>query len=361
MPVYRLTSNCIWNSFHHSNKKHIIITGNRGSGKTTLLNTLFSNTLPGITTWAKPQKAVYLKENTSDNITIVGLYDNTVHGIENKMKLHGDGFSTLGIDALKNALLSETNWISIDEIGYLESQCTDYLNTITYIMEQKHIIAVVRKQNLSHLEKLCKREDVFLIDLDAPLGDMGCIIMASGLGKRFGANKLMADFNGKPLISYILDATSGIFKKRVVVTRHKDVATLCEKIGIEVILHDLPHRNDTIYLGLKTQLNMEHCMFCTADQPLLKQDTIMSLALSSVNAPMKIVRPIYEKSPGSPVIFPQWIFEELLHLPESQGGGYIMKQYPDCVTYLPITEPYELEDIDTKEDFIRLQQISGCY
>ena len=25
MPVYMLTNNCIWNSFRHSNKKHIII------------------------------------------------------------------------------------------------------------------------------------------------------------------------------------------------------------------------------------------------------------------------------------------------------------------------------------------------
>ena len=29
---------------------------------------------------------------------------------------------------------------------------------------------------------------------------IGCVIMASGLGKRFGGNKLMADFQGKPLL-----------------------------------------------------------------------------------------------------------------------------------------------------------------
>ena len=150
-PAYRLTSNCIWNSFHHSNKKHIIITGNRGSGKTTLLNTLFPNTLPGITTWAKPQKAVYLKENNTDNVTIVGVYDNTVHDIENKMKLHGDGFSTLGIDALKNVLLSETDWISIDEIGYLpigEQEAKMFFQLIDRRYEKKSTI-VTSNINLS--------------------------------------------------------------------------------------------------------------------------------------------------------------------------------------------------------------------
>ena len=29
---------------------------------------------------------------------------------------------------------------------------------------------------------------------------LGCVIMASGLGKRFGGNKLMEDFHGKPMI-----------------------------------------------------------------------------------------------------------------------------------------------------------------
>lgn len=28
--------------------------------------------------------------------------------------------------------------------------------------------------------------------------NLGCVIMASGLGKRFGDNKLMADFDGQP-------------------------------------------------------------------------------------------------------------------------------------------------------------------
>ena len=40
---------------------------------------------------------------------------------------------------------------------------------------------------------------------------IGCVIMASGLGKRFGGNKLMADFHGEPMVCRILDATEGIF------------------------------------------------------------------------------------------------------------------------------------------------------
>ena len=354
MPVYRLTSNCIWNSFQSSHKKHLIITGGRGAGKSTLLNRLFPNSLPGVTTWAVPKSAVYLKENSTDNITQVGVYDNTLSGLENKMRLCGNGFTNLGIGALSNAFLSNSNWISIDEIGYLESQCNDYLNKIIDIMDEKHLLAVVRKQNLPHLKELCARKDVFLVDLDAPFGNIGCVIMASGLGKRFGENKLMANFHGKPLISYVLDATSHIFQERIVVTRHEAIANLCKERNIDFILHTLPHRNDTIRLGLEKLSDTKHCMFCPSDQPLLNPETIAALALSAANAPSKIIRPIWEDILGSPVVFPKITYDELLQLPDGKGGGYVIKQHPDYVQYLSINNPDELKDIDTPEDLLRL-------
>ena len=199
---------------------------------------------------------------------------------------------------------------------------------------------------------------ISFLDFDYPVGNIGCVIMASGLGKRFGENKLMADFNGQPLISHILDITSGIFKKRIVVTRHKNVVDLCQEKDIDVILHSLPYKSDTIRLGLERLSDTKSCMFCTADQPLLHRDSILSLALHSVNTPDKILRPICENNPGSPVVFPQWTYEELLQLPEGQGGGYVIARHGDYVQYIPLANSYELEDIDTQEDFIRLQELS---
>ena len=269
----------------------------------------------------------------------------------------GNGFVTVGIQALGTALKGSSDWISIDEIGYLESQCPEYLNMISKLMDHKHLLAVVRKQNLSHLNHLCQREDVFLIDLDTPFLNVGCVIMASGLGKRFGENKLLAEFHNKPLINYILDATNNIFSKRVVVTRHEAIADICKEKNIEVVLHNMPHRSDTIRLGLEQLLDTAHCMFCTADQPLLTQDTIAALTLLATNTSSSIIRPIFENTPGSPVIFPQRTYNELLQLPEGMGGGYVVKQHPDLLQYLPVNDMNELEDIDTPEDFLRLQEL----
>ena len=350
MNVYRPTADCIWNTFLNSGKRHFILTGNRGSGKTTLLSELFPENLPGITSWAEPRKAAFLMDNTTKETARIGVYDETLSGFENKMVSCMEGFETVGIPALRRSVLQAGEWVRIDEIGYLECNDEAYPEAILELMQSKRLAAVVRKQNLPFLQKLCSREDVFLLDLDQPFGNIGCVIMASGLGKRFGGNKLLADFGGSPLITRILDATEGIFAKRVVVTRHEEVAKLCQERGIQTILHDLPYRSDTVRLGMETMTDMEHCMFCTGDQPLLRQETIAALALSASNNKEFIWRTMHEGTPGSPVVFPSWAFAELKNLPEGKGGGVIIKKHPELVRYHPVQNPLELYDIDSSDD-----------
>ena len=80
---------------------------------------------------------------------------------------------------------------------------------------------------------------------------LGCVVMASGLGRRFGGNKLLAELGGKPLIRWVLDVTEGLFARRVVVTRHPEIEALCRRQGVEALLHGLPWRSGTVRLGLE--------------------------------------------------------------------------------------------------------------
>ena len=356
MPVCRLTADCIWNSFRSSGKRHLILTGSRGSGKSTLLRQLFPHPVPGLTTWAKPGQAVFLKENETGECAAIGEFDPAKPGLGNQMKPIATGFLLLGIPALERLRHADSQWVSLDEIGYLEDGCRAYQEGILSLMACKRLAAVVRKQPLPFLQAMCRREDVFLVDLDEPLGNLSCVIMASGMGRRFGGNKLMADFGGQPLIGRILDATEGIFTKRVVVTRHEDVAALCRSRGVPVVSHHLPFRSDTVRLGLEALGEMERCMFCPADQPLLRRETVTSLALCAANDDF-IWRTCSEGTPGSPVVFPQWALPLLASLPEGKGGGAIIKKYPERVHTLSVRDKTELMDIDTPEDLKILQAI----
>lgn len=182
---------------------------------------------------------------------------------------------------------------------------------------------------------------------------LGCVIMASGLGKRFGGNKLMASFCGKPMIARILSESENLFSRRIVVTRHADVARYCRDLHAEVLLHDLPGRNDTIRLGLEALAEeIDGCMFCPGDMPLLGRESLSALMDAFAHDPESIWR----LGDGAPVIFPAWAFQELMNLPGHAGGGYVMRMHPKSVRSIAPMHADELWDADTPDILRELEE-----
>lgn len=206
---------------------------------------------------------------------------------------------------------------------------------------------------------------------------VGCVLMASGLAKRFGSNKLLADFGGRPMLCRAFDATdTPLLTARVVVTRSAEVKVLCEEHHIPVIFHALPGRNDTVRLGLDALLS-EHpelsgCMFLPGDQPLLRRQSVEELvqAFSANGQTQKetergIFRLAYQAKNdpaptiGSPVLFGCGYFSALRSLPEGKGGGVLLRKYPEQVQLVFAAERNELVDVDTKEELITLCPSAG--
>jgi molybdenum cofactor cytidylyltransferase len=95
-------------------------------------------------------------------------------------------------------------------------------------------------------------------------------------------------------------------------------------------------------------------MFATADQPLLRKETISALALASQNEPLEIWRTAHGEMLGSPVVFPKWTFSELMNLPQGKGGGVIIKKYPERLRVVNVRDMFELKDVDSPEDLSEL-------
>lgn len=290
---------------------------------------------------------MYLREDRTGETVRIGRFDASRPGGENQMRPCPEGFAALGTAAIERCARAPGEWAAIDEIGYLETGCAAYCAAIVGLMARRRLLAVVRKQETDFLRELCGREDVFLVDLDQPYGNLGCVIMASGLGKRFGGNKLMADFGGAPMLCRALDATDGIFARRVVVTRHPEVRALCEGRGIKTVCHQLPHRSDTVRLGVEAVGGVDGCLFCPGDQPMLRRDTVAALALCAANGRAFIWRAAFGGTAGSPVLFPKGMFPALRSLPEGKGGGFLAEKYPERVRTVPVRDRYELMDVDS--------------
>lgn len=192
---------------------------------------------------------------------------------------------------------------------------------------------------------------------------IGCVIMASGEGLRFGGNKLMADINSRPLISYIIETTMGLpFEALVVVTRSQEVYNFCNSKSVPVVLHQEPYRSDTVRLGLaaleeRTSRPLAGCLFCQGDQPLVSAHSIQQMIQEFLAAPTSIYRLSSQSVPGSPILFPGKYFKELSALPQGKGGGFLAKKYPQQVHFIPAGDTYELLDVDTQEDLMIIQDL----
>ena len=191
---------------------------------------------------------------------------------------------------------------------------------------------------------------------DAPA--LGCILMASGEGRRFGGNQLLVPFSGQPLIARILSATdTELFSRRIVVTRHREVAEICREAGIETVLHEQPYRNDTVRIGLECfgAQPPEGCMFCPCDQPLLSKETVEAMARAFLEQPDYIYRLSWQDVPGSPQIFPKKYFSALKNLPRGKGGSYVTRAHAAQVRCIQAASAWELKDVDTAEDLKLLE------
>lgn len=305
-------------------KRHIFLTGSKGIGKSTLWNILVGD-MPCIRTHAVPKQAVYAED------ICIGVYDETLPGKDRKMRPVEEGF-VQAAQLLHGLQECESDWVAMDEIGYLEPGW--YLEKLQDLMAEKRLLAAVRKNH-----PILNREDALVVDLDGH--NIGCVIMASGVGRRFGSNKLLAPLKGKPLASYAVETAKAVFDRVVVVTRYEEVARLHEN----TVLHDLPHRSDTVRLGVQALPDKDGWLFLLADQPFVTVESLQAMVLAAKNCPA-----IWRLGGGSPVLFPKWAKEELCALPQGKGGNLLMKQYG---TMHLACEEKEQVDIDTKEDYER--------
>lgn len=183
------------------------------------------------------------------------------------------------------------------------------------------------------------------------------IILASGQGKRMGENKLLLDFCGKPLVEWIVEKVKSIgFKKIILVYRDHKVKEIGIKHGVFTLYNENAHygQSEGIKISLKqSPISSEGYMFFTADQPLLKEETIKKL-VQTFNECGGIIVPKVQGENKSPTIFSSKFKEELMSLSGDIGGRPVIKNNLDKVTFVSFDSFEEFFDIDTKEDFHRL-------
>ena len=176
---------------------------------------------------------------------------------------------------------------------------------------------------------------------------LGCVIMASGEGRRFGSNKMLADIAGESLIRRTIESVPAGFDV-VVSTRWPEVADICGDVRCACVLHDGALRSQSVRAGLSwgKGRGWMGCLFLPGDQPLVSRESFLALRRTFEDSGCEVpVRLALNGEPASPVLFPARLFAGLMRLEGKDGGGTLLRDRDDVE--LVEARAYELWDVDT--------------
>lgn len=193
-----------------------------------------------------------------------------------------------------------------------------------------------------------------------PKLQLACIFLASGMSTRFGANKLLADFKGRPLAEVVLNNHAAeLFVQNIIVTKYPLVALAGAQRGFTVCENNFESNDisNTIRLGLNAiDKNTDGCMFSVCDLPFFTKKSCEALVTAFYKNPANIIVAANNGISKNPCIFPKKLFSQLLSLSDNHGGKYVIEQNLQSLIKVEIPER-QLYDIDTPEDFTGAKSI----
>lgn len=186
------------------------------------------------------------------------------------------------------------------------------------------------------------------------------LYLAAGQSRRYGSNKLLELWNGKPLYRHGLDTIREAIGSRydctlTVVTCWRVIEQTMHAEGVSVIQCPESYLgvSYTIKAGihsLEPLSEKDYLCFSVADQPNMTTESITRLLDAAFQHPTTACLSCGEVS-GNPVLFSASLVPELLAMEGDKGGKSVMKKHTENHIDIPC-EAAELEDVDVRTNTI---------
>ncbi|MFI3226339.1 MAG: nucleotidyltransferase family protein [Clostridia bacterium] len=173
------------------------------------------------------------------------------------------------------------------------------------------------------------------------------VILASGLSKRMGQNKLLLPLNDMTIFEHTLKAcTKSDLSDIIVVTSYEEIADICVKNNVKFVKNEQSHlgQSESIKLGTKYFFDKPSLMFISGDTPFLDVEMVNSLIS---NFKTDILVPYFGDTPQNPVVFPKYTYNDLLKLEGDTGGKKVIKMHKFDKLVIKCVN----KDIDTFEEY----------
>jgi len=185
-------------------------------------------------------------------------------------------------------------------------------------------------------------------------------VLAAGESSRFGANKLLQNFRGRPLLQHALIASlnSRAASTTLVVGKDSDAVVAAANGLADRIVVNTGFANG---IGGSIACGVEDCrhdaaavIVLLADQPLITAQHLDTLCDTWSGAADAAVVTAFDGVDGPPVLFPSDAFPALCRLQGAGGAKRVLQDANYTVCSVPFADAGF--DIDTADDLARLRR-----
>ncbi len=201
---------------------------------------------------------------------------------------------------------------------------------------------------------------------------VSAILLAAGASSRFShGNKLLADLDGQPLISWTAEGlrSAGVAEIIVVTGPRREEVERALRGAFDVgrgphlvFAHNPDHSagmGTSIAVGIATvSASLSGALVCPGDMPGITRDLVDRLIRTWQSCAQRCI--VCPETPdgrqGNPVLWPRRFFDRLARLSGPQGGKALLNELSDDVVTVFAEGTGAAIDIDTVEDLARYKQ-----
>jgi molybdenum cofactor cytidylyltransferase len=192
------------------------------------------------------------------------------------------------------------------------------------------------------------------------------LVMAAGRSSRMGANKLLMDDNGKPIVARVAErALAADLAELVVVTGHQEAAVRAALAGQAVRFVPCPDHAEGMSASLRCGLraltaDVDAALILLADMPRVSTGLLRRMiAAFNPTEGRAIIVPTFQGKRGNPVLWDRRFFGEMTGLAGDVGARHLIGEHAELVTEIEAEDAGIFLDIDTPEAYRTLTEPHG--
>jgi CTP:molybdopterin cytidylyltransferase MocA len=191
---------------------------------------------------------------------------------------------------------------------------------------------------------------------------VGAVVLAAGSSTRMpGAQKVLLDFDGRPMVKAVIEAASDGGCHQTVVVYSSDEVKAAIGADAEVVHNPRAHTGmaSSLQVGLQAlRPEMQAALVMLGDQPMVGSRTVSALLRAWRREGSRPAVAVSRGEAGKwtpPVVLSRELWDELMALEGDAGARQVLDRRPELVDIVPAFD--SLDDIDTPEDYAKIVRL----